>query len=355
MARAPLVIADQGFFWVGVEKVKAPYGTLMSGGMYVQYQIPAERKFPWPLILVHGGGGQGLDMLGTPDGRPGWAEFFVRRGWATYVVDRPALGRAPYHQDVYGPLAPPPTYEFMQKQFLVPERFGNYPQAKLHNQWPSSGDLDDPVFDQFMAGQAGSLADLALTHTQMQHCGSLLLAAAPARCSDALCCAHADASRRRRYRGCSYSGAEAANRHPAGARTLHGTAMRARCVNPGCCACSTGKPWGRCQIIGRRWSLASSLALAVLITMVARLLPTLQSRQAFADMRGYCRNVSLQSHRRLQTYVGASLIPQAGLVSAVPSDKASRDLCGCAASSQGLFLAERAGAGDLVGKPLSAA
>lgn len=176
-ARPPLVVAEQGFFWAGGERIAKPYGTIAAGAMYVQYQVPAERKFPWALVMVHGGGGQGLDLLGTPDGRPGWAEFFVRRGWATYVVDRPALGRAPYHPDAYGPLTPPPTYEFMQRQFLRPEHFPeSYPQARLHNQWPSSGEIGaDPVFDQFMGGQGPSLGDLALTHRQMQQAGAALL------------------------------------------------------------------------------------------------------------------------------------------------------------------------------------
>lgn len=40
----------------------------------------------------------------------------------------------------------------------------------------------------------------------------------------------------------------------------------------------------------------------------------LQTRQAFADLRAYCRNVALQSHRRVPAFVGTSLIPDAGLV-----------------------------------------
>src|SRR3712207_1539584 len=102
-AAGPLMIAEQGVFWVGVERVQRRYGLAAAGQMFVQYQIPAERRHPWPLVMVHGGGGQGTDYLGTPDGRPGWATSFLRRGWAVYVVDRPGLGRVPYHADLLGP------------------------------------------------------------------------------------------------------------------------------------------------------------------------------------------------------------------------------------------------------------
>jgi hypothetical protein len=44
--QAPLSIADQGCFWVNVERKPTPQGTLASGQMFVQYQIPAEQRHP---------------------------------------------------------------------------------------------------------------------------------------------------------------------------------------------------------------------------------------------------------------------------------------------------------------------
>src|SRR5215813_8069125 len=71
----PLDIAEWSFFWVGVEREQRAG----SGGqqewivngkqMYVEYQIPARVRHPYPIVLVHGGGGQGLDWMATPDGR----------------------------------------------------------------------------------------------------------------------------------------------------------------------------------------------------------------------------------------------------------------------------------------------
>ena len=40
---------------------------------------------------------------GTPDGREGWAQYFVRRGYAVYVVDQPGRGRSGYLAAAYGP------------------------------------------------------------------------------------------------------------------------------------------------------------------------------------------------------------------------------------------------------------
>ena len=175
MTTSPLTIADQGFFWVGVTRRQQGYGLTAPGPMYVQYQIPAERRHRYPLIMVHGGGGQGLDYLGTPDGRPGWATWFLRQGYAVYVVDRPGLGRSPYHADLLGPMTPPPTYEQIVGLFSAPRKAARYPQAERHTQWPGSGEVGDPAVDQFMAGSGPMMADLARTQAEMQRCGVELL------------------------------------------------------------------------------------------------------------------------------------------------------------------------------------
>ncbi|HVV92900.1 MAG TPA: alpha/beta hydrolase [Hyphomicrobiales bacterium] len=174
-AAAPLTIAEQGSFWVGVERVERPFGTVATGQMYVQFQIPSERRHPHALVMVHGGGGQGLDFIATPDGRPGWATDFLRRGHAVYVVDRMAHGRAPHHPDVQGPATPPPSYERMVELFSAPAKHAGYPQARLHTQWPGSGEVGDPALDQFMAGQGGMLASMAETHRAMRKGGAALL------------------------------------------------------------------------------------------------------------------------------------------------------------------------------------
>lgn len=172
---APLVLADQGFFWVGVNRIESPFGLVASGQMYVRYQIPAERRHRYPIVMVHGGGGQGLDYLGTPDGRPGWATWFVRAGYAVYVVDRVAHGRSPHHHDVNGPGTPPANYTFITTMFTGCAKKPTYPQASLHSQWPGSGEVGDPTVDQLIAGMGPMLGSLAANQHAMQRCGVELL------------------------------------------------------------------------------------------------------------------------------------------------------------------------------------
>ena len=47
-----------------------------------------------PLVLVHGAGHNGACYLQTPDGRPGWAQYFAQAGYDVYVPDWPGMGRS---------------------------------------------------------------------------------------------------------------------------------------------------------------------------------------------------------------------------------------------------------------------
>ena len=161
-----LVTSRRGFFWVGVERGSSPAGTVARGPMYVYWEAPEEVRHPYPIVLIHGGGGQGLDWLGTPDGRPGWASYLVREGYAVYVVDRPGHGRASLHPDVLGPMGPPFTYELARFLFMPPGSEGTAPNptAELHTQWPGDGEIGDPALDQFLASAGPMLQDFAATH-----------------------------------------------------------------------------------------------------------------------------------------------------------------------------------------------
>jgi pimeloyl-ACP methyl ester carboxylesterase len=173
---APLVIADQGHFWVGIRRMRLAHGQVAAGQMFVQYQIPAELRQPYPIVMVHGGGGQGTDYLMTPDGRPGWADYFLRHGFAVYVVDRPGFGRSPFLAEAYGPASPPSAYEFVTDRFTAPEKAAS-PAANAfrHTQWPGSGQADDPALDQFMASQDQYQAPPAALQAAAKEAGAQLL------------------------------------------------------------------------------------------------------------------------------------------------------------------------------------
>src|SRR5215467_11940938 len=100
---APLVLAKTGWVYAGghVETIEGKQYTV--GQIYAEYMIPAERRSPYPVIMVHGGTMSGTNYTGTPDGREGWAQYFVRQGYAVYVVDQPGRGRSGYLGAAYGP------------------------------------------------------------------------------------------------------------------------------------------------------------------------------------------------------------------------------------------------------------
>jgi pimeloyl-ACP methyl ester carboxylesterase len=133
----------------------------MSGQLYAEFQIPSRRTHPWPVVMIHGGSQSGTNFTGTPDGREGWAQFFLRKGYAVYVVDQPGRGRAAYETALYGP-ATRVDLETTQRRFVAPERYKLWPQAHLHTQWPEQGAPGDPVFDQFFASQVPSIQDFTL-------------------------------------------------------------------------------------------------------------------------------------------------------------------------------------------------
>ena len=161
-------LSDQGFFWVGVEHKQMPYGTIVAGQMYVQYLIPAHVRHPYPVVLVHGGTGQMLHYMGSGDGLAGWAHYYVQEGYRVYLVDRPGHGRAPYHPDALGPIGPQPTYAGPVADF-------KRATVGPHRQWSGTGDVGDPIVDQFMASQNAAIQDQAIAQRLWTTRGAELL------------------------------------------------------------------------------------------------------------------------------------------------------------------------------------
>lgn len=111
---APLVIEDQGSFFIGgVPKVTehatvppapgapptaaAAVGLhqITIGQMYVQFQIPAKKYGAgWPVIMVHGSSHTAACLEATPDGREGWYRISCARACpATSSIRRDAGDR----------------------------------------------------------------------------------------------------------------------------------------------------------------------------------------------------------------------------------------------------------------------
>src|SRR5262249_20886224 len=89
---APLVIAEQGARPFGGTLIGDPAtGSLHCDHGYVEWQIPVNpRRFP--LLMVHASSTKTWDT--TFDGREGFKNTFLRRGFPVYLTDLPRTGRA---------------------------------------------------------------------------------------------------------------------------------------------------------------------------------------------------------------------------------------------------------------------
>jgi pimeloyl-ACP methyl ester carboxylesterase len=102
--RSPLVIKEQGSFFVGGENRTmtqpgfgpgpAQSGEITVNQMYVQYQIPVKGDQHVPVVMVHGCCLSSKTWETTPDGRMGWSEYFVRKDRSVYLADQVSRARS---------------------------------------------------------------------------------------------------------------------------------------------------------------------------------------------------------------------------------------------------------------------
>ena len=60
---------------------------------YAFYQIPINAK-KYPIVFLHGGGQSAKSYETTPDGREGFQNIFLKKGFGVYLIDQPRRGRA---------------------------------------------------------------------------------------------------------------------------------------------------------------------------------------------------------------------------------------------------------------------
>ena len=58
-----------------------PAGHVVVDNVYATYQYPADRRYPYPILLNSGGGHTARFYDTTPDGREGWLTLFLREGF----------------------------------------------------------------------------------------------------------------------------------------------------------------------------------------------------------------------------------------------------------------------------------
>lgn len=130
-------VARHTAFYVGGDYVNADGKELMTRQMYVEGWAPRKVRHKYPLVLVHGLGQTAVNWMGTPDGRKGWADYFVDQGYIVYLDDQPSRGRSPglpgadklRTSDV----------ALVQRLFTASENYRAWPQATRHTEWPRAG------------------------------------------------------------------------------------------------------------------------------------------------------------------------------------------------------------------------
>ena len=102
--KKPIMIQEQGSFAVGgtvinnpgtydPSKTSSDGQTLHGDHAYVFYQIPVNAR-KYPLVMWHGIGQFSKTWETTPDGREGFQNIFLRRGFGVYLLDQPRRGNA---------------------------------------------------------------------------------------------------------------------------------------------------------------------------------------------------------------------------------------------------------------------
>jgi pimeloyl-ACP methyl ester carboxylesterase len=171
-------VARQGYFYVGGRYVGEPGREAMIGQMYVEVWVPREVRHPYPIVFFHGASSTGTTWMQTPDGRRGWAHYFVDQGYVVYITDQPARGRSIYDAQHQGKQIRA-IAAGAERNSTATATLGSWPQAKLHTQYPGEGPdrgrRGNPVFDAAHARTVAYLGSNAETQTLVQHAASALL------------------------------------------------------------------------------------------------------------------------------------------------------------------------------------
>lgn len=164
-SRAPLIIDAEGSFMAGGTVITTPGDfmpknptsagqTLHGDHTYVQFQIPHGVRTQNAAVMW--GSFIGNSWETTPDGREGFEQLFLRKGWSVYVADRPRMGRAA-RATVGTTIAPAGSDQGLFIQF----RLGIWPNLYPNSKFPP-GPYAMDQFDRWAVQSVGP-SDATLT------------------------------------------------------------------------------------------------------------------------------------------------------------------------------------------------
>ena len=153
------------------------------------YQIPAGVKGN-PVVFMHGYGQTRTGWQATPDGREGWSDLFLKKGYPVFLVDQPRRGAAGATEDVVtdpGDVAggkfkvgEQAWYTHFRIGRVAPERYegsqfpeGDEAQRQFFCQMtPNTGNYDEPLFGKAMSAVLADIKQMTgkksiyITHSQ---------------------------------------------------------------------------------------------------------------------------------------------------------------------------------------------
>lgn len=149
----PVLLQDQGSFFAGGTVKTAPGtytgelqsragNTLHGDAAYAFYQIPVKAQKN-ALVFLHGAGQSGKTWETTPDGRDGFQNIFLERGYKTYVVDQPRRGKAG-QSTVPMALSAQPQDQLWYNTFCI----GVYPKPYANAAVPRDKEAEEQFFYQ---------------------------------------------------------------------------------------------------------------------------------------------------------------------------------------------------------------
>jgi len=184
--KKPIVIKDQGSFTVGGSVItnpgifdpikRTPEGQTFHGDhAYVFYQIP-ENTRKLPLVFWHGFGQFSKTWETTPDGREGYQNIFLRRGFSVYLMNQPRRGNAG-RSAAEATITPTPDEQFWFNVFRIGEWPDYFPGVQFSkdpetlNQYfrsmtPNIGPFDSKVITDASSALASKIGPMILvTHS----------------------------------------------------------------------------------------------------------------------------------------------------------------------------------------------
>lgn len=183
----PLIIQEQGSFAVGGTVIstpgiydpikRTPAGQTLHGDhAYAFYQVPVNAR-KLPLVFLHGAGQFSKTWETTPDGREGFQNIFLRRGFGVYLIDQPRRGDAG-RSTLPSTITPTPDDQFWFDNFRVgiwPNYFPGvqFPRnEEALNQYfrqmtPNTGPFDAGVVSDAVAAMFDKIGPgILVTHSQ---------------------------------------------------------------------------------------------------------------------------------------------------------------------------------------------